>query len=226
MTRQRARWAAAAGLGLLLASCGGSETGGLPTQQDLAAALLTAEDLGGEWLAVPDFASGILSDEMRGEISLPDLCSAADAAAVEAAAGLEWQVGAAFSRGEAPPNGYVPTLVELMLVGEPGDIASTFEALRRGLAACAGTDQVFEGEGTFRIEEVSLPGVGDDRIGLRYQQTDAPANHVHFDMRPMLVRDGAVIMWLNETEITRAAEPAVPVGELGDILTAAVENLP
>lgn len=226
MTRLRAWWPAVAILGLLLASCGGSDGVGVPTPEDLAASLLTADDLGGEWLAVPDFASGMLSDEMKGEISLPELCAQADAAAVEAAAGLEWQVGAAFSRGEMSEDGYVPTLVQLMLVGETDEIASTFEALRQGLAACAGTDQVFEGEGAFRIEEVPLPAVGDDRIGLRYQQTDAPTDHVHFDMRPMLVRDGAVIMWLNETEITLAAEPAVALDELSGILTAAVENLP
>jgi hypothetical protein len=226
VTRLRALCAAFAILGLLLASCGGSEGVIVPTQQDLAASLLTVEDLGGDWLAVPDFASGILSDEMKNEFTLPELCVLADTAAMETAAGLEWQVGAAFSRGEVPERDYVPTLVQLMLAGEPAQIASTFTTLRNGFAACAGTDQVFEGEGSFRIEAVTLPDVGDDRIGLRYQQTDAPADHVHFDMRLMLVRDGAVIMWLNETEITLAAEPSVTVDELGDILAAAVENLP
>ena len=226
MTRLRAWSLAVASLALLSASCGESANVSVPTQQDLAASLLAAGDLGGEWLPVPDFPAGILSDEMRSEFSLPEPCAEADAAAGEAVAGLEWQVGAAFSRGEVPEEGYVPTLVQLMLVGEPDQIASTFEALRNGFAACAETEQVFEGEGTFRIEEVPLPNVGDDQIGLRYQQLDAPADHVHFDMRLMLVRDGAVIMWLNETEITLAAEPTVTVEELGNILTAAAENLP
>lgn len=226
MTRLRASCVAIALVGLLLASCGGSGGASVPTQEDLAASLLTVDDLGGEWLAVPDFPSGILSDEMRSEFSLPELCAEADADAVAAAAGLEWQVGAGFSRGEVPEQGYVPTLAHLMLAGEPDQIAATFEALRDGLAACAGTDQVFEGEGTFRVEEVSLPDAGDDRIGLRYQQTDAPADHVHFDLRLMLVRDEAVIMWLNETEIIVATEPTVAVDELGTIVTAAVGNLP
>lgn len=222
----RPSWPVLIVVGLLLASCGGSDQAAVPTPAQLAEGLLTADDLGGDWVLPPDAAPGILPDEAKAELPTLDLCEEAGAEARAAAAGLDWQVGTGFALGEAPEGGFTPSFLELALAGEPDQIATTFTTVRNGLAACIGTQQFIQDGGDFAIEAVPLPGVGDDRIGLRWRQLDQPEGSDRWDVRLVLIRAGAVIVWINEVEVNPTGQPVVGPDELAAIAAAAVEKLP
>lgn len=222
----RTSWPVLIVVGLLLASCGGSDQAAVPNPAQLAEALLTADDLGGDWVLPADAVAGILPDEAKAELPTLDLCEAAGAEAKAVAAGLDWQVGTGFTLGRAPDGGFTPSFLELALAGDPDQIAATFATVRDGLAACIGTRQLIEDGGDFAIEEVPLPGVGDDRIGLRWRQLDQPEGSDRWDVRLVLIRAGAVIVWINEVEVNPAAQPVVGPDELAAIAVAAAEKLP
>ena len=59
----RRRLVAATLMGLLISSCGGSDETVIPTAEQLAASLLSVEDLNGDWSVPPDIESptGVLT---------------------------------------------------------------------------------------------------------------------------------------------------------------------
>lgn len=208
----------------LLGSCGGSDEGAVPTPELLAESLLTADDLGGEWQLAPDANPGLLSEEAKATVSL-ELCEEAGPEAVAAAAALDWQAGTQFTRGASPARGFGPFVQEVLLAGEPDQLESTFETIRSGAARCIGVSYSSE-DGDMTIDDLPLPTVGDDRVGQWHRQAGESVSGYRWDVRTVLVRDGAVMMMLMEIEVTPSADPVVGQTELDGIVTAAVDNLP
>jgi hypothetical protein len=214
-------------LGLVVASCGGTDEPAIPTPEELAASLLVVEDLGGDWSVPSDigFPSGVLTEELVGNLPVIDLCPDAGTEAIEAVAGLRWQAGMGFILG-GPTEGFAPNLIELLLAGDPSETEATFDLLKEGTAACLNVESFVEDAGTLISLDLPVPAVGDDRLGVWTRQTDQPEGSPRWDLRQVFVRRGAVILWIQDVEINPTSETVVTQQEMDSIVAAAVERLP
>ena len=230
ITATRRRFTALAlALGLVaLSSCAEESTpDGQPESDSSAAAevaalLVTAEDLGDRWSElVPDpdvsFEDGVVTDENREWLPRLEFCPAASAESQEAARNLPWQAfrqlnydtgmaqpTAEPTPGSPPMQHHLVFLQEFLLRGDADDIEETYAALAAGMEAC--TDQTIEypdGE-IGRGEPFDVPALGDGSTGTRQlvAEPGAARRAATWDLRNVLVRDGEYLVSLSFAEIT------------------------
>lgn len=154
----------------------------------------------------------------------PRLCPDASADASATAADLRWQVGsgAGFVGVDAT---IPPALVVLLLADDPDTVSDTFEEFRVAMTSCLPNEVTLIDAGNFTVTELVVPAIGDDRFGIRRTQTDQPAGSDRWDERHVIVRDGAVLMWLSEIEVNPDAELVVDTATFDAALEAAVGRL-
>ena len=209
-------------VGPLLSACGDDED--VPTVDALIDRVVTADELGPRWESPPEMAPRMIVDDDRAELATLDLCTDATAEAREAASGLRWQVGggAEFTTDDAA---FRPALVVLLSADEPDHLRDTFEILRGAMTSCLPTEVSIADAGDFSVTELIVPAVGDDRFGVRRQQTDQAPGSDRWDQRDVLVLDGTVLMWFSEIEINPDTDLVVDRQAFDDALVAAAARL-
>lgn len=234
---------------LVLAACGGTGTdsaspsaawaeGTVPTAEQLAAVLVTADDLEGQWeVPVPEDAGaavdGVVSEEQQEMLPSLELCDEASEESVAAAEGLRWQ---AFRQLQMTPedpldmaggdrSGHMIFLQEFLLADEPDQVEATFDALRDGLAACLGPIEAGE-EGPGMSEELAVPEVGDDRYGVLVSVEEAGGAGTWY-LNNALVRSGPVLMLTDVVEITlgEGLDNELDREEIDALITAAAAGI-
>lgn len=195
---------------------------GMPSPEELAAGLVTADDLTGDWSVSSDLESlgvvpGVVTDETRAQLPSLEVCPEGGEEAAAAAASVTWH---AFTVLETPGAENPITLGEFLSAGDPGDVGEMFGELLSGMVRCAGTEPV-DG-GTEAAEVISLPDLGDDRLGVRVVTTGSgPASYLW----AAFVRDGGVFMFLDVWEVTNG-EPRITEAGFLALVTAAAGKLP
>ena len=202
-----------AGLVMTGAACGGGDAD-VPTAADLLVRVVTAADLGPDWSPSEVAPPGTIAAADRSDLAVLELCPEATDAARAQADGLVWQVrsGADFTAATGEP---LPSLVVLLLADDPDTVTETFDVLRDRMTDCLPTDLDSVAAGPVAASALDLPDVGDDRFGVRYQQTDETAGTTgaeRWERRDVIVRHGAVLMWFSAVDVTtgepRLSEPA------------------
>jgi hypothetical protein len=239
---------------LLLAACGGDGSEPepdpssppsspsqviAPTPEQLAAALVTADDYTGTWTVnVPPDAgaaiNGVVSEEMQKMLPRMELCEKASEESRAAAEGLRWQAFRQLDQTEEDPidmaagdrEGHLVFVQEFLMAGDPDEVATTFEALRDGMRACEGDFPAGE-EGPGTVEPMTIPDVGDDRYGELTTLEEA-GGRAYWLLHNSLVREGPVLMTLQVVDIVmgEGVEPVVTTEDIGTYLTPAVDKLP
>ena len=198
--------------------------GGVPTPEELAAWLLTAEDLGGAWSAAtellpPGMSGGVVTDEAREQLPGLGVCPEAGPDAAAAAAAVAWL---AFGYLQTPGAERPVFLGQGLFAGDPEQIEAVFNTLKEAMAVCAGVEQV-PGDGPTQVTEpLPIPEVGDDRFGVKVTMTDGD---FHDYLWYAFVRDGAVFMLLNLWEGT-ATDTVITGAQVDAIITTAAGRLP
>lgn len=235
---------------LALAACGDETTtvsgqaGASP--EDLAAVLVTPEDLGEGWSVTPDpetgGTSGVVSEEMRDMLPRIQFCGKASAEAVAAAKSLRWdafrQLNLAteteMSQPTSPEPGERPEhdlvfVQEFLMSGDPAEVEATYDALESGVRACWGERTVTEDGEKDRTLRLRVPAVGEDRVGTRDIVTEpGPGRHAaKWDLRSVLARDGEVLFSIMVAEVTTPkVEPVLDEAAVADIVTTIADKLP
>lgn len=105
------------------------------------------------------------------------------------------------------------------MVGDPDEIETIYTALSEGYRRCLSVpppaDEVVTGD------ELTLPDVGDERFGWVLRMGDRD----RWDIRWVIVRDGAVLMNITENEIL-SGENILTDQQIADIIGVAAEKLP
>jgi hypothetical protein len=191
---------------LAVSGCGGAEDEPavdetLPAAE-VASLLVTADDLEGEWVLSGDEVSesGVVTEEAAEEIPTLELCDSASAEARAASEGLRWQAFRHLDKTVDDPveppedmSGRMVFAQEFLLSDDPGDIESTFDALKSGLDACMGQSTENEDGSTGTSEPWPVPDVGDDRLGV-LETVSEPGGDGTWLLYSALVRDGSVLM--------------------------------
>lgn len=197
---------------LALATAGGcgsddtnSDTDTVPTAEQLAAALLSADDLDGEWsISLPpdapaSAAEGIVTDETRELLPSIDLCPEAGDEARAAVDALRWsafrQLELAVDDPIKPPDdrsGHLVFVQEFLAVAPTSETTATFEAVRSGMVACLGELPADE-EGPGMATEMATPDdLGDDRFGVLTTIEEA-GGWAQWRLHQTIVRQGPVL---------------------------------
>lgn len=239
---------------LLLGSCGGEGTtsaspspgdrsawsqGDVPTAEQLASVLVTADDLDGEWAVnvPPDeeaAISGVVSESQQEMLPKLEFCARASEESRSAADALRWQAFRQLDQSEADPIdmaagdrvGHLIFVQEYLMSGDPAEVQATFEALRDGMRACLGRIPAGE-EGPGRAAPMTIPAVGDDRYGVLTTLEEAGGG-AYWLLHNSVVRQGPVLMDLQVVDIVmgEGVEPAFTTEDIGAFLTTAVARLP
>lgn len=207
-----------AGVVLVVPACGTtSEDGGagaVPTPEELAAVLVTEDDLAGEWAVTPgpggEPASGVVTEEQQEMLPRVQLCPEASAESVDAADGLAWQ---AFTMLDMTPQdpldmvagdraGRMMLVQEYLLADDPAQVAETYGLVAAGMAACLGEVGEDDDGHTGTSEAVSVPEVGDERFAELDTIREPGDVEAVWYVEQVLVRDGPVLMYLAVTEVT------------------------
>ena len=150
--------------------------GVVPTVEQLASVLVTADDYDGTWTVnVPpdaqDAASGVIAEAQQAMLPRIELCDKATEESRAAAEALRWQAFRQLDQSEADPIdvpadrvGHMIFVQEFLRSGDPADIEATFTALRDGMQACQGEIPAGD-EGPGKSEPMIIPDVGEDRYG-------------------------------------------------------------
>jgi hypothetical protein len=200
---RRAVVVVAAGV-LLLAGCssGGesspvpsTDASGGPSTDTLLSALVTPDDLEGEW-EVLGSPGVIAEDSPYAPGVLPVVCGEAGA---DSAAEPAWQVEVTLLAAQpGPDQGQPAQLVEYLAAVDPAEIGTTFAAVRDEMARCFG-EQTDPGTGYVVrvVQQGGVPAVGDEQTGVLVQGAgfdpvggDASTFVTHL----ALVRTGAVLI--------------------------------
>lgn len=222
---------------LSMAGCGGGTSGSaVPTAEQLASSLVTADDHDGEWTvnSAPDDPamppSGVVSPEQQDMLPALEMCGAAGARSRAAADGLRWKAFRQLDLTEddpiAPPGdrtGHMIFVQEFLTSGESAEIERTFGLLRDGMKACLGDIPAGE-EGPGTAKAMTVPGVGDDRYGVLMTVQEA-GGWAEWRLHNTLVRQGAVLMLMDVVEIRAGVAPHYSVDEVGTFVTTAVDKL-
>lgn len=210
-----------------------------PTPEQLAAALVTADDYDGTWAVnVPQDAEGaidgVVPESKQGMLPRIELCGKAGRESHLAAEGLRWQAFRQIDQSEENPIdmaagdrvGHMIFVQEYLLAEDPAEVESTFNALRDGMRACQGKIPAGE-EGPGEAEPMAIPDVGDDRYGDVTRLAEAGGG-AYWLLHNSLVRQGPVLMDLQVVDIVmgQGVEPAFTTEDIGAFLTTAVEKLP
>lgn len=208
-----------------------------PTSEDLAAALVVAGDLEGEWTVDlgPDDAaeplSGVVTDEQRALLPSIDLCEAAPDEARAAVDRLEWKAFRQLNRAVDDPvnppidrEGHVVFVQEFLLSGSASDLAADFDVLRDGLDACLGDIPAGE-EGPGFVSAVSLSDIGNQRAGYLYEIGEAGGSgtwHVY----SIFVRKGDVLLSMTVADVVLGdLEPIIDQPLVDEMVRVAVDKL-
>jgi hypothetical protein len=226
---------AALGLGSLV-SCGGDEEAE-PSLELLSRALLSIDDLDGEWtlFSGPDDdqkldPSGILTEEQRELVPSFDLCDRASDEARDEAENLRplafRQLDLKVDDEIDPPfdrTGHMIFLQEFLYAGKPGEIKESFDLLRAGMIECFGEIPAGD-EGPGFAEELAVPEVGDDRIGVMTTIEEA-GGWAEWRIQEVLVRDGPSMMKLVVVDIRAGTDPYFTSEDFGDFVRSAAARL-
>jgi hypothetical protein len=200
---------------------------GIPTPEELAVGLLTAEDLGDTWTVASELMpsrtpSGVVTEEIREQLPTLEMCPEAGAEAAAAAASVEWQAFSTLVRTSATAEWPI-ILGQFVFAGDPAEIEGIFLTLKEASVVCAGSEQTPEGA-TEVSEPMTVPAVGDDRFGIGVTISDAETDS---HLSAAFVRDGAVFMFLDLWETTvPGAVPELTQDEVDAIISTAVAKLP
>ena len=212
----------------------GWSSGTVPTPEQLASVLVAPEDLDGDWsVKMPEVegteAPGVVPEEQRGNLPRIRFCKAASAGAKDAAASLEWEAFMQLGLASPDPRNSQVFTQEFLLADEPTEVESLFESLRGGMEACAGRKTEYPDGETGRIDELPVPALGEAAYGTREIVEEAsPRGPAIWDLRYVLVRDGAVLMSIQvgDVYVGEDAEPRLSDADVDAILTAVAQKLP
>lgn len=246
---------ALAGAVLLLAGCGGdgpvtdpspptseqpsSSSGTVPTPEQLAGALVTTDDYDGTWTVnvPPDeqaATDGEVTEAQQRMLPRIGLCDRASEESQAAADALRWQAFRQLDQSEEDPidmragdrEGHMVFVQEFLMAADPGEVATTFDALRDGMRACEGDFPAGE-EGPGTVEEITVAEVGDDRYAQLTTMEEAGGG-AYWLVYSTLVRRGPVLMTMQVGDIVmgEGVQPVVGTEDVDAFLTTAVDKLP
>ncbi|MEZ5265666.1 MAG: hypothetical protein R2755_28660 [Acidimicrobiales bacterium] len=209
----------------------------VPDAEQVAAMLLTAEDLGAGWTVNvgpadgPDLSNGVIPSEAGDLVPRPELCEAADPAPAAAVEAIDWlafrQLDLAVADPIAPPEdrtGHLIFAQELIAAGEPAATTQSFVALRDGLAACFGEIPAGEeGPGTATTLDVGTSG--EDTAGVLTTIEEA-GGWAEWRLHTVVVRQGPVLVVLTVVEIRAGTDPQLDTEDIVGITRAASARLP
>lgn len=230
---------------LLLAACGGDDSGAsaptssAPTEvltaEQLADLLVTPADLDGDWQTDespfgdwPNGEPGVVPEDPEAELPTPSFCEEASAEAW-AAADLQWQ---AFTQlidyPDATTEGVGHGLIVSvgLLSGDAAELEARFADLHDGVTACLGgpTDL---GYAIWTSEELDLGDVGDEGIASHdvFVGEDGSQTSTY---SVAIVRRGTILMYINLMEFAQGAETEALLSnsDIQYILIAASAKLP
>jgi hypothetical protein len=239
---------------LLLAACGSDQdgtrpgdspgagsgsswsAGAVPTAEQLASVLVTVDDLEGEWTswegpdASPTGVPGVVPEDQRGNLPRLEFCDKAGEASVQAAEQLRW---AAFRQLNLTtpdePRSHQVFAQEFLLAGVPSEVASTYAALQAGIEACTGVTTEY-GDGVVgHSRALEVPALGDASTGTHeIVEEPSPRGPATWDIRNVVVRDGAVLMsvQLGEVTVGKEIERVMDRATVDSIVTTIAQKLP
>jgi hypothetical protein len=208
MTRMSTRWVAIAVAMLPFAACDESGPAAVPSEEELQAAVMAPEDLGGEW-------APWAFDKPAPPNGIP-MCPEADPDDLETLAGVEWQASTllVWPVGETPRAGEGPDwsalLFQWVAAGDPDDLDAVFSALDDAMAVCTRT-----GDEPLPVTRLSLSDVGDRQLGWQIAGAEG-----QIDDWSAFVRVGPVLMWID----VRAFDPVITEDRFDAIVAAAADR--
>lgn len=242
---------------VVFAACGddpaADSDGGPMSPEELAAVLVTAEDLGEGWsvLEGPEASTGaepgVVTDETREMLPRIEFCAEASeesTAAADAASALDW---AAFRQlnlatetemsqpsdpepgTRQPPQHDLVFVQEFLISADATEVEETYDALASGIEACWGVVTTYPDGERGRSTALEVPAIGDDRVGSREVVLEpGPARRTaKWDIRNVLARDGEVLIGITIAEITTAkVEPVLDDAAIEEIITTISAKLP
>lgn len=217
-------------------SAAGPSGRAVPTPEELASTLVLPGDLDGKWTSwegpdpAPTGVPGVVPEDQRGNLPRLELCDKARPASLRAAEQLRWQAFRQLNLSTPDAARMHQVFVqEFLLADAPAEMAATFRKLRAGLRACVGTSRAYgEGmNGTSR--RIAVPQLGDAAFGTRLIVDEpSPRGPATWDLRNVLVRDGAVLMnvQLGEVGFFDDVKPLLHRALVDDVLTSVAGKLP
>lgn len=244
----RRRWqfvlAAAVVAGSLAVGCGDDDEAAvvIPSAERLAAALIAQGDLEGTWTVntgpegpdaddAPVTPAGVVLEQGRQLLPGIDLCDAASDAS-RAAVDVRWKAFRQLDQEELDPidpptdrTGRLVFIQEFLTSAEPGEIETTFNLLRDGMAACLGPIPAGE-EGPGRAEAIDIVAVGEDRVAVLTTIEEAGGG-AQWYLYSALVRTGPTLASVTLVEITagEGVAPEESAASFGEVVTIAVDRL-
>jgi hypothetical protein len=234
--RHPSSFAAVIGVMCLFVSCASDEA--IPTAERLSDALITADDIDGDWtlFAGPQGGdeqidpSGILTNEQRELVPSLEMCDEASDEAKRATERLRpvvfRQLNLAVDDGIDPPfdrTGHLIFLQEFLYTGDRKEMENTYSSIRQGLTDCLGDLPAGE-EGPGRAEEMDVPEVGDESFGVLTTIEEA-GGWAEWRIQNLIVRDGPVIVSLVLVDIRADVDPYFSTEDFDEIARIAAAKL-
>lgn len=239
MTRTRSTFLVSAVLLVALAGCGDSADNAdtIRSSAELADALVTVDDLDGEWTVNKGpqdgavMETGEVTEAGKGKLPTVELCDAASQAAKEAAKTLSWQAYRQLDKTEDNPvdpptdrEGHMEFVQQFLLSDTPDSLSQLFDDVSSGFVDCLGDIPAGE-EGPGTAVKVDIDPVGDQRIAVLATIEEAGGEGTWY-LYSALVRRGSVLISVTVADIVLGdLEPEVTVDDVNDILDVAVSKL-
>lgn len=206
------------------------------TAEELAASLLTDEDLEGEWKLNPGPdgaslpASGVITDAVRGMLPRVEVCEKTNQTARDALDKLQWQAFRQLDKTVDNPikppadrAGHMEFVQQWAVSGEPDELESMFDDIAPGFLDCLGEVPAGE-EGPATISEVDIDPVGDQRVAVLAQIEEAGGGGM-WNVYSTLVRSHSVLMSVTMVDITLGdLDAELGVSDLDAVLSAALSK--
>ena len=226
---------------LLVVSVGCSDSADdedvIRSSAELASALVTVDDLDGEWTlneGPQDGAvleTGEVTEAGRDKLPTVDLCDAASNEAKAAADELSWQAYRQLDKTEGDPvdpptdrEGHVEFVQEFLMSDNPDTLSRLFDDVASGFVDCLGDIPAGE-EGPGTAVEVDIDPMGDQRIAVLATIEEAGGGGM-WHVYSALVRRGAVLVSLVIADVVLGdLVPELTVSDVNDVLAAAVSKL-